>query len=97
MIFLSSGLDLTNINIFRIHDPNKLHDTIKFTHEISDAELTFLDVTLYKGYRFQSQSVLDIQIHIKPTNKQLYVHGSPYHPPSILAAISKGETLYRCL
>ena len=28
----------------------------------------------------------------KPTNKQLYVHASSYHPPSILAAISKGET-----
>ena len=54
MIFLSSGLDLT---FFRIHDRNnKLHDTIKFTHEISDTELTFLDITLihrlkHRGYR----------------------------------------------
>ena len=71
---------------------NKLHDTIKFTHDISDTELTFLDVTLYKGNRFQSQNILDIRTHIKPTNKQLYVHASLYHPPSILAAISKGET-----
>ena len=72
---------------------NKLHDTIKFTH---DTELTFLDVTLYKGNRFRSQNILDIRTHIKPTNKQLYVHASSYHPPSILAAISKGET-HRCL
>jgi hypothetical protein len=71
---------------------NQLHDTIKFTHDISDTELTFLDVTLYKGNRFRSQNILDIRTQIKPTNKQLYVHASSYHPPSILAAISKGET-----
>ena len=31
---------------------NQIHPTIKFTYEISDTELTFLDVTLYKGERF---------------------------------------------
>ena len=36
--------------------------------------------------------IIDIRTHIKPTNKQLYVHASSHHPPSILAAISKGET-----
>ena len=66
---------------------NKLHDTIKFTHDISDTEFTFLDVTLYKGNRFQSHNILDIRTHIKPTNKPLYVHASSYHPPSILAVI----------
>ena len=71
---------------------SKLHDTMKFTHDISDTELTFLDVTLYKGNRFQSHNILDIRTHIKPINKHLYVHASSYHPPSILAAISKGET-----
>ena len=71
---------------------NKLHNTIKFTHEINNTELTFLDVTLYKGTRFHSRNILDIRTHIKPTNKQLYVHESSYHPPFLLAAISKGET-----
>ena len=28
---------------------NQAHITIKFTHEISETELTFLDITLYKG------------------------------------------------
>ena len=28
---------------------NQMHPTIKFTHELSETELTFLDVTLYKG------------------------------------------------
>ena len=53
---------------------NTVHDTIKFTHETSEQELTFLDVTLYKGHRFHKTGILDIKTHIKNTNKQLYVH-----------------------
>ena len=71
---------------------NQIHPTIKFTHEISDTELTFLDVTLYKGERFQTTNILDLRTHIKNTNKQLYVHSKSYHPPSTIKAISKGET-----
>ena len=72
---------------------NQTHQTIKFTHEISDAELTFLDVTVYKGDQFQETNILDIKTHIKATNKQLYVHATSYHhPPSIIKAISKRET-----
>ena len=67
---------------------NQIHPTIKFTHEISDTELTFLDVALYKGERFKATSILDLKTHIK-TNKQLYVH---YHPPSTIKAITKDET-----
>ena len=28
---------------------NQLHHTIKFTYELIETELTFLDITLYKG------------------------------------------------
>ena len=54
-----------------MNEINKIHKTIKFTHEASDTEL---DVTLYKGDRFLPNSILDTCTHIKPTNKQLYVH-----------------------
>ena len=54
-------------------DVNQVHPTIKFIYEISDTEVTFLDVTLYKGERFKSTNILDLKIHIKATNKQLYV------------------------
>ena len=50
---------------------NQIHPTIKFTHEVSKNELTFLDVTVYKGDRFQTENKLDIKTHIKKTNKQL--------------------------
>jgi hypothetical protein len=62
------------------------------THEISDTELTFLDITLYKGERFESTNILYLKTHIKATNKQLYVHSTSYHPPSTIKAIAKGET-----
>ena len=54
---------------------NRAHPTIKFTHEYSDRELTFLDTTIYKGPDFETTGILDIKTHIKPTNKQqLYTH-----------------------
>ena len=59
---------------------NTIHNTIKFTYEASDKELTFLDITLYKGDRFLKENILDIRTHIKETNKQLYVHADSYHP-----------------
>ena len=58
------------------HYMHTINQTIKFTHEISDTELTFLDVTAYKGDRFQETNILDIKTHIKATNKQLYVHAT---------------------
>ena len=70
---------------------NQLHHTIKFTYELSETELTFLDITLYKGDRFDRNQILDIRTHIKPTNKQLYIHASSYHPPTTINTISKGE------
>ena len=72
---------------------NQIHPTIKFTHEVSKNELTILDVTVYKGDRFQTENKLDIKTHIKKTNKQLYVHESSYHPKSTKKAIMKGETI----
>ena len=66
---------------------NSIHTSIKFTYECSENEITFLDVTLYKGERFKETLILDIKTHIKPTNKQLYVHASSYHPPNTGKAI----------
>ena len=69
---------------------NQIHPTIKFTHEVNDGELTFLDVTIYKEDRFRTSNILDLKTHKR--HKQLYIHSTSYHPPSTLKAISKGET-----
>ena len=73
---------------------NSPHPTIKFTHECDDNELTFLDMTVYKGPTFTETGILDIKTHIKKTNKQLYVHKSSYHPEPCKKAIATGETIH---
>ena len=41
--------------------------SIKFTAEISENEITFLDTVVFKGERFIKESILDIKTHCKPT------------------------------
>ena len=43
---------------------NRHHPSIKFTAEISDKEINFLDTTVYKGERFHNQGILDIRTHL---------------------------------
>ena len=46
---------------------NSFHPTIKFTAEISETEITFLDTKVYKGETFHKESILDVQTHTKET------------------------------
>ena len=46
---------------------NSFHPTIKFTAEISETEATFLDTKVYKGDRFNKESILDVRTHFKAT------------------------------
>ena len=65
---------------------NQIHSTIKFTYEVSETELTFLDTTLYKGERFDTSQILDVRTHI---NQQTAIH--PRYLIPTINAISKGE------
>ena len=49
---------------------NNFHSTIKFMAEISETETetTFLDTKVYKGVRFNKDSILDVRTHFKPTD-----------------------------
>ena len=46
---------------------NNFHSTIKFTAEMSETEITFLDTKVYKGLRFNKESILDVQTHYQLT------------------------------
>ena len=59
---------------------NTTHESIKVTCMQSTAEVTFLDVTVFKGSKFQNTGYLDFKTHIKETNSRAYVHTSSYHP-----------------
>ena len=42
---------------------NGIHPLLKFTYEISKAELPFLDLLIYKGKRFANHGILDLKVY----------------------------------
>ena len=53
---------------------------------INDKEGTFLDLTIYKGERFESTGRLDIRVFQKPQNKYLYLPRNSFHPKATFPA-----------
>jgi len=49
-------------------------------YKVSNNEATFLDVTVYKGKRFNTIKLLDVKLHQKQINKFLFLPPSSYHP-----------------
>ena len=76
-----------------IGQANSHHPTIRFTAEISETETTFLDTEIYKGERFNRESVLDVRTHFKPTETFQYTHFSSCHPTGVKRGFVKGEAL----
>ena len=76
-----------------IEQANNYNPTIKFTAEISETEITFLDTVVYKGNRFITESVLDVRTHYKATETFQYTHFSSCHPPGVKRRFIKGEAL----
>ena len=70
---------------------NRHYPEIKFTAEISDKEINFLDATVYKGERFHNQGILDIRTHFKPTETFQYMHFSSCNPHGVRKGLIKGE------
>ena len=80
------------INNF-IEHANNYHPTIKFTADISDEEIIFLDTCIYKGARFEKESILDTRTYFKPTETFQYTHFKSCHPPGVKKGFVKGEGL----
>ena len=76
-----------------IEEANSFHPTIKFTAEISENEITFLDTVVFKGERFIKESTLDIKTHYKPTETFQYTHFTSCHPPGVKRGFIKGEVI----
>ena len=73
-----------------IEKANKFHPTIKFTAEISENEITFLDTVVFKGERLKKESILDIKTHYKPTETFQCSHFNSCHPPRVKNGFVKG-------
>ena len=76
-----------------IEQANKFHPAIKFTPEISENEITFLDTVVFKGERLKNESILDIKTHHKPTETFQYIHFNSCHPPSIKNGFIRGKAM----
>ena len=61
---------------------NYFDHTIKFTAEISENQITFLDTTVFKGERFAKDSILDIKTHYKPTETLIPIYVLRLVPPT---------------
>ena len=72
---------------------NSYHPTIKFTAEVSQLETTFLDTTVYKGERFEKESILDVRTHYKPTETFQYTNYNSCHTAGVKKGFVKGEAL----
>ena len=93
-IFFVVGCQQTGYR--QVHHTSKLtppYHQINFTAEISNTEATFLDTAVYKGKRFQNQSILDIKTHFNPTETFQYAHFSSSHPPGVKKGFVKGKAL----
>ena len=75
---------------------NKLNDhhaTIKYTHEISNQAVYFLDINIFKGKRFSDLHTLDIATHFKPINQFQYLHFGSCHLPHTFKGLILGEAI----
>lgn len=80
------------IDLF-ILEANRHHPTIKFTADISEKEIHFLDTTTFKGERFLKESELDVRTYFKPTETFQYTNFSSCHTPGVAKGFIKGEAL----
>ena len=67
---------------------NNQHPSIKFTHEISNTTISFLDTS-----RSLSESVLFTDLYSKPTDTNQYILPSSCHPPHVTKSIPYSQAL----
>ena len=86
--YIDDIFSLWNINKEAINNftelANSFHPTVKFTAEISDTEITFLDTCVYEDDRFKEHSILDVRTHFKSTETFQYMHFDSCHPPTVM-------------
>ena len=95
-VFSLWNINKEEINSFIGGASKQLSSDHKFTAEISDKEITFLDTCVYKGERFKKESqesILDVRTHFKPRESFQYTHFSSCHPPGVRKGFIKGEVL----
>lgn len=91
-IFCVWTFDKLQFKIFLNH-LNAVSPSIKLTFEYDLQSIDFLDVTIYKGARFELESFLDTRVFFKKTDKHQLLHKSSHHPKHIFKSIVKSQVL----
>ena len=62
---------------------NSIDPLIQLTGTISYTTTNFLDLTLYKGSRFNHSNRFDLDVYQKPSNQFLFLPAGSYHPEHV--------------
>ena len=81
----------TQLDVF-LKKLNTFHKTIKFTWEINNTSVNFLDITIYKGTRFATLNKLDYKTYFKPTNTFQYLRHHSSHTKATKNTVIIRET-----
>ena len=76
-----------------ISNLNRCHKTLKFTSEISDQQVTFLDLQIFKGSNFAETGILDHRVNQKAADTHQWLDSTSAHCPSVFEVPTKGESL----
>ena len=68
---------------------NSKHKTIKFEHNISNSNISFLDTLIYK----EKNNTLQTILYRKPTDQQSNLHAHSDHPKSLKRSILYSQAL----
>ena len=99
--YIDDVFSLWNTSLYKIDSfvekANNFHSTIKFTAEMPETEVTFLDTEVYKRGRFDKESILDVQTNYKPTETFQCTNFYSCHPPGMNRGFIKGDWALRLL
>lgn len=66
---------------------------IKLTYVYDLNKVDFLDVTVFKGSRFEETGVLDTKVYFKPTDSHQLLHTSSFHPKHIFSSVVRSQVI----
>ena len=72
---------------------NTHHSSITIKYVTSMDKIDFLDVTAFKGPKFNSSGKLDLKVFFKDTDTHALLHKTSFHPPHTYRGIVKSQIL----
>lgn len=72
---------------------NNHHPCVKLKYEIDQYQCDFLDITMFKGRRFERQGILDLKVYFKPTDTHALLHKLSFHPKHTHKGVLKSQII----